>query len=144
MPTSDETRTNYPYFLAIPTRWRDNDLYQHVNNVVYYAFFDTVIGHYLMTVGQLDYRADSVVGFAVETQCQFLQPLAFPDVVDAGLRVGKIGNKSARYEIGLFKQGDDAPAAVGYFVHVFVHRETNQSTPIPDKIRRALSEIYRE
>lgn len=141
MNPEQNTRSAYPYTLAIPTRWRDNDLYQHVNNVVYYAFFDTVIGHYLMTVGQLDYTRDTVVGFAVETHCQFFKPVAFPDVVDAGLRVGKIGNSSVRYEIGIFKEDEDTLVAAGYFVHVFVDRNTNQSTRIPDKIRTALEKI---
>ncbi len=138
-----ETRNNYPYFLDIPTRWLDNDLYQHVNNVHYYAFFDTVIGRFLMDVGGLDYRQDAVVGFAVENGCRYKRPLAFPDIVEAGLRVTKIGNSSARYEVGLFTAGHDSPAATGYFVHVFVNRfEGNAAAPIPPKIRAALTKIY--
>ncbi|MCP4359771.1 MAG: acyl-CoA thioesterase [Chloroflexi bacterium] len=138
-----ETRNNYPYYLDIPTRWLDNDLYQHVNNVHYYAFFDTVIGRFLMDEAGLDYRQDAVVGFAVENGCHYKRPLAFPDIVEAGLRVTKIGNSSVRYEVGLFTAGHDSPAATGYFVHVFVNRfEGNIAAPIPPKIRAALSKIH--
>jgi len=138
----DERRANYPHFLTIPTRWRDIDMYQHVNNVNFYAYFDTVIGDYLMTHGGLDYVTDHIVGFAIETHCQFIQPVAFPDVLDAGLRVAKLGNSSCRYEIGIFKQGDDMPCAVGYFVHVFVDRnQDNKPTPIPNAIRTALAKL---
>lgn len=139
MPT--ETPENYPYHLTIPTRWRDVDMYAHVNNVVFYAYFDTIIGHYLMTEGGLDYTTGTVVGYAVETHCQFMKPLRFPDVVDAGLRVAKLGNSSVRYEIGIFKQGQTEPAAVGYFVHVFVDRAQDKSTPVPVPIRVALEKI---
>ncbi len=138
-----EVRENYPYFLDIPTRWIDNDLYQHVNNVHFYAFFDTVIGRFLMEEGGLDYRNDPVVAFAVENGCCYLRPLSFPDVVQAGLRVTRIGRSSARYEIGLFTVGHEEPAATGYFVHVFVNRQDgNKSTPIPPKIRSALTRIH--
>ena len=104
-----EKRENYPHFLAIPTRWMDNDVYGHVNNVVYYSYFDTVINDYLMAEGGLDFSAGDVVGIAVETMCQFHKSLAFPDLVDAGLRVGKLGNSSVRYEIGLFRAGTRKP-----------------------------------
>lgn len=133
--------TDYPYHMTIPTRWRDVDMYAHVNNVVFYAYFDTVIGHYLMTEGGLDYATDTVVGFAVESQCQFLKPVRFPDVVDAALRVKRVGNSSVTYEVGIFKQGDPDPAAYGYFVHVFVDRTTDKATPIPPQIRAALEKI---
>lgn len=138
---TDVTRADFPHFLSIPTRWRDNDVYHHVNNVVYYAFFDTVINQYLIEQGGLDFRQGTLVGFAVETHCQFLRPIAFPDVIDAGLRVGHLGNSSVRYEIGIFKQGDAEPAAVGYFVHVFVDRVTNQPTPITGTMRTALERL---
>ena len=133
---------NYLYLLEIPTRWIDNDIYGHINNVVYYAYFDTIIGHYLVNEGGLDYVNDNVVGFAIETKCQFNRALAFPDIVEAGLRVGKIGNTSVRYEIGLFTTGYEEPAASGYFVHVFVDlTNERQSTPVPAKIRVALENI---
>lgn len=137
-----EKRADYSYFLDIPTRWRDNDIYGHVNNVVFYAYFDTVIGDYLMKEGQLDYVNDQVVGFAIETKCEFKRALAFPDVVQAGLRVAKIGRTSVRYEIALFTAGYEEPAATGYFVHVFVDlANERRSTPIPSKIRCALEKI---
>lgn len=134
-------RADFGYILEIPTRWRDVDMYSHVNNVVYYAYFDTVIGHYLMTEGSLDYTRDDIVGFAVESGCQFFKPLRFPEIVEAGLRVKKLGNSSVRYEIGIFRQGEDDVLAVGYFVHVFVNRTTNASTPLPTQIRTALAKI---
>ncbi|MEQ9028299.1 MAG: thioesterase family protein [Aggregatilineales bacterium] len=137
-----ERRANYPHFLTIPTRWRDMDTYQHVNNVVFYAYFDTVINEYLIKQGGLDHTDGQTVGFAVETHCQFLKPIQFPDVLEAGLRVSKLGNSSCRYEVGIFKQGDDEPCAVGYFVHVFVDRtQNNQPTPIAGKMRQALEKL---
>jgi len=137
----DERREHYKHFRAIPTRWRDNDVYHHVNNVIYYEFFDTVINGYLMENGGLSYSDGESVGFAVETHCQFLAPIRFPDGVDAGLRVAHLGNSSVRYEIGIFKQGEDTPAAVGYFVHVFVERETNQPTRITGQLREAMEAL---
>lgn len=134
-------RSDFPHFLAIPTRWKDNDVYGHVNNIDYYSFFDTVINAYLIREGGLDIHGGSAIGFAAETHCTFLKSIAFPEVVDAGLRVARLGNSSVRYEIGLFVQGDEAPAAEGWFVHVFVDRATRRSTPIPDSIRTALARI---
>ena len=133
------TRAAYRHFLAIPTRWMDNDTYGHVNNVVYYSYFDTVINEYLIRRGGLDIHDGAVIGLAIETFCQFHAPLSFPEVIDAGLRVAKLGRSSVRYEIGLFQQGSDAPAATGHFVHVFVERATQRSTAIPDPIRVALA-----
>ena len=140
MPEAD-TRAGYRHFLAIPTRWMDNDTYGHVNNVVYYSYFDTVINAYLIRRGGLDIRAGAVIGLAIETFCRFHAPLSFPEVIDAGLRVTKLGRSSVRYEIGLFRQGQDAPAATGHFVHVFVERATRRSTAIPDSIRAALAAL---
>lgn len=137
----DERREHYKHILQIQTRWRDNDVYHHVNNVVYYEFFDTVINGYLMKHGGLSYTDGESVGFAVETHCQFLAPIRFPDKVDAGLRIAHLGNSSVRYEIGIFKAGEDAPSAVGYFVHVFVNRETNEPTRIDGKLREAMQAL---
>jgi acyl-CoA thioester hydrolase len=134
-------RSSYPHFRSIPTRWHDNDVYRHVNNIVYYAFFDTVINGYLMTDGGLDYEASDVVGLAIETHCQFQKPIRFPQMVEAGLRVAKLGNTSVRYEIGIFIEGEEACAAHGHFVHVFVSRPDNRPTPIPSKIRQALERL---
>jgi acyl-CoA thioester hydrolase len=116
----------------------DNDIYGHVNNALYYAFFDTAINDYLIGEGGLDINAGAVMAFAAESQCQYLRPLAFPEVIDIGLRVGKLGNSSVRYELALFKQDEDFAAAAGYFVHVFVDRETQRPVPIPATIRGAL------
>ena len=136
-----ETRDRYPHFLSIPTRWKDNDIYGHVNNVEYYSYFDTVICDYLIREGGLDIHRGDVVGVAVETKCTLKRSFAFPDVVEAGLRVGRLGTSSARYEIGLFREGEDEIAAHGYFVHVFVTRGTQQPVPIPAGIRAALQRI---
>lgn len=137
----NETRSAYRHFLAIPTRWMDNDVYGHVNNVVYYSYFDTVINEYLIREGGLDVAGGAVIGLAIETFCRFHRELAFPEVIDAGLRVGKIGNTSVRYEIGLFRQGEDEPAATGHFVHVFVDRRTRKPTPLPAGIRICLERL---
>ena len=136
-------RSHYPHFLVIPTRWMDNDVYGHVNNVVYYSYFDTVINEHLIRAGGLDIDHGSVVGYCVESQCRYLAPLAFPEVIDAGLRVAHLGNSSVRYEIALFRQGEDAPAAVGYFVHVFVAREGIKPAAIPPAIRACLERLQR-
>jgi len=134
-----ERRVRYPHFLTITTRWMDNDLYGHVNNVVYYSFFDTVINQYLIRQGQLDIHAGAVIGLAVETMCRFHRALAYPDPVDAGLRVGHLGRSSVRYEVGLFSPELDEPAATGHFVHVFVERSSRRPATIPETIRRALA-----
>jgi acyl-CoA thioester hydrolase len=137
-------REDFLYFLVIPTRWMDNDVYGHVNNALYYAFFDTVINEYLIVEGGLNIHGGKIIGLAVETQCQFFQPIAFPDVIDAGLRVSKLGSSSVRYEVGLFRQGEAEIAAFGYFVHVFVDRSTRRPTPIPDGIRSSLERLTRQ
>ena len=136
-----ETRDRYPHFLSIQTRWSDNDIYGHVNNVTYYSYFDTVVNCFLIDQGGLDIETDSVIGVAVETMCKFNKPLAYPEVLEAGLRVGKLGNSSVRYEIGIFQEGAAEAAAMGHFVHVFVDRATGKPVPIPDAIRSALEQI---
>ena len=138
-----ERRADYPRFLEIPTRWMDNDIYGHVNNVIYYSYFDTVINQYLIEAGGLDIHKSTIIGIAVESQCRFHRSLEFPDVIDAGLRVGRLGNTSVRYEIGLFRRGDEEPAATGYFVHVFVDRESRRPLPIPSGMRAALQRLVR-
>ena len=134
-------RAEYPHFLALPTRWMDNDVYGHVNNALYYGFFDTAINQYLIAEGGLDITADQVIGFAAESHCQYLRALAFPEVLEVGLRVGHLGNSSVRYELAIFKQSETFAAAVGYFVHVFVNRETQRPVPIPATIRSALERL---
>ena len=136
-----EGRDLYKHFLAIPTRWMDNDIYVHVNNVVYYSYFDTVINEYLIREGGFDIAEGPVIGLAIETTCRFHRELTFPEPVEAGLRVVHIGNSSVRYEIGLFSPGHEGPAATGHFVHVFVDRETRRPAPIPEPIRSALERL---
>ena len=136
-----EIRERYPRFLKIPTRWMDNDVYGHVNNVLYYSYFDTVVNEYLISTGVLDIERSPVIGLVVETQCRFFKPITFPDVVHAGLRVARLGRSSVRYEIGLFRNDDDTAAAQGHFVHVYVERESRKATTLPPEMRSALEEI---
>jgi acyl-CoA thioester hydrolase len=133
-----DTRAAYPYFRTIPTRWMDNDAYGHVNNVTYYSYFDTIVNEHLIRAGGLDIARDPIVGLVVETGCTFRKPLSFPERIDAGLRVARLGTTSVTYEIALFREGDDAPAANGRFVHVWVDRSTQRPVPIPAAIRAAL------
>jgi acyl-CoA thioester hydrolase len=134
---------SFPYVRELGTRWLDNDIYGHVNNVVYYSYFDTVIAHYLMEEGGLDPWNAPVVGFAVESGCRYHRPLAFPDPVRAGLRVAHIGRSSVRYEIGIFRADDPVACADGHFVHVFVDRAAQRPTAIPPRIRAALERLLR-
>jgi len=134
-------RSTYRHFLSIPTRWMDNDAYGHVNNVVYYSYFDTAVNEHLIRSGALDIAGSSAIGLVVETSCRFHKPLSFPDVVDAGLRVAKLGNTSVKYEIGLFRRGEDDPAASGHFVHVWVDRASQRPTPLPEAVRSALKQL---
>ncbi|HXG29366.1 MAG TPA: thioesterase family protein [Nevskiales bacterium] len=134
-------RQGYKHFQSITTRWKDNDIYGHVNNVEYYSYFDTVINSYLIREGGLDIHAGPTIGLCVESHCRYDGPLEFPDTVDAGLRVAHLGRSSVRYEIGLFRDGDDKPAAEGWFVHVFVDRATRRPQPIPDALRQALERL---
>jgi acyl-CoA thioester hydrolase len=139
--TAQAQRADYRRFLAIPTRWMDNDTYGHVNNVAYYSYFDTVVNEHLIDEGGLDIRAGPAMGLVVETRCLFHRPLSFPQIIDAGLRVSKLGNSSVAYDIGLFERGADAPAATGYFVHVWVERSTRRPMPVPVAIRAALAPL---
>ena len=134
-------RADYPHLLRIPTRWNDNDVYGHVNNVEYYAFFDTVINAWLIAEGGLDIHAGETIGLCAESHCEFKAALAFPETVDACLRVGHLGRSSVRYEIGLFGQEAEEPAATGWFVHVFVDREARRAVDIPDRLRSALERL---
>jgi len=137
-------RAYYRRFLAIPTRWMDNDSYGHVNNVTYYSYFDTVVNEHLIRVGGLDIGNDPVVGYVVESSCRFRKPLTFPETIDAGLRIARLGTTSVTYEIGIFRRGDDDPAATGRFVHVWVDRATQRPAPIPPRIRAVLQPLTLE
>ena len=133
------TRDEFPYVLEIQTRWSDNDIYGHVNNAVYYLYFDTVINRYLIDQGGLDIAVGHIIAVCVESQCSFKRSIAFPEVIHAGLRVTKLGNTSVHYEVGVFR-GQDL-CALGTFVHVFVARGTRKPTPIPPAIREALARL---
>ena len=129
---------NYPHVLDIPTRWKDNDVYGHVNNVVYYSYFDTAINTWLVREGGLDIQGGDVIGLCAESHCTFRAPLAFPDDVEVELRVGHLGTTSVRYELRIFPAGGDEPAAEGWFVHVFVDRESRRPAAPPARLRAAL------
>ncbi len=139
--TPQETRARYAHFLEIPTRWMDNDIYGHVNNVVYYSYFDTVINEYLIREGGLDIHGDAIIGVCAESACRFRASFTFPEIIEAGLRIGHLGNRAVRYEIGLFSKGNETAAADGHFVHVFVERANMKAVPIPDGIRTALERL---
>ena len=141
MPDATETRADYFDFQPVQTRWNDNDLYGHVNNVVYYAYVDTAVNKFLVEAGGFDPHTAPVIGICPESHCNFLNPVAYPEKLEVGLRVGKLGNSSVRYEVAVFKDGEQTPAATGYFVHVFVDRENRRPVTIPDAIRAALAGI---
>jgi acyl-CoA thioester hydrolase len=136
------TRTDYRRFLPLQTRWADNDVYGHVNNVAYYAYFDTIVNEYLIASGALDIHKGEVIGLVVETSCRYFAPLSFPQKLEGALRVARIGNSSVRYELAVFAEGADAPAAEGHFVHVYVDRATRRPVlPLPAQLRDALEII---
>lgn len=137
-------RGDFRHFMTIPTRWMDNDVYGHVNNVTYYSYFDTAVNLHLIEAGGLDMQKDPVFGVVAETGCRFFSELKFPDVIDAGLRVTRLGGRSVTYEIGLFRHASDEPAALGRFVHVWVDRATRRPVSVPAKIRRALEPLVLE
>lgn len=135
------TRQDYLHFQPITTRWMDNDAYGHVNNVVYYSYFDTVVNTYLIGAGVLDPNTSPTIGLVIETQCNYFAPLSFPETVVAGLRVATLGNSSVRYEVGLFRDDDETAAAQGHFVHVYVDRATRRPVPLPPDMRAALEPL---
>lgn len=137
----DSPRSAWPHFLSIQTRWMDNDVYGHVNNVQYYSYFDTAVNQFLIERGVLDIHQGEIVGFVVDSGCSYFSPVAFPDVVHVGIRVAKLGNSSVRYEIGIYRNDEALPAAVGHFVHVYVERSSNRSVPIPAHVREVLDTI---
>lgn len=134
-------RARYPHTQSIVTRWMDNDVYGHVNNVVYYSYFDTVVNTFLIQRGVLDIHSGAVIGLVVETGCKYFSPIAFPDVVVAGLGVTRLGTSSVRYEVGLFRNDEIEPAAQGHFIHVYVDRQTRRPVPLPAALRSVLQEL---
>ncbi len=137
----EPSRAEFKRFLAIPTRWQDCDVYGHVNNVVYYSYFDTAVTGHLVAEGGLKPMEAPVIGVVVETRCQFRQELNFPDTIDAGIKVVRLGTSSVSYEIGLFRQCEEKPAAFGHFVHVWINRESRRPEAVPAAIRKALEPL---
>lgn len=136
-------RAEYCHFHAITSRWMDNDAYGHVNNVVYYSWFDTVVNEFLIRHGQLDIEQGNVIGLVIDSGCTYFSALAFPDVVTAGLRITALGTSSVRYEVGIFRADSVGPSAQGHFVHVYVDRITRKPVPIPAPLRALLQSLQR-
>ena len=136
-----EGRAGYRAFRPITTRWMDNDAYGHVNNVVYYSWFDTAVNAHLIEQGVLDIHAGETIGLVIETQCNYFAPVAFPQQVEAGLRVARIGSSSVRYEVGLFLAGEPVTVAKGHFVHVYVDRATRRPAPLPAPLKKVLEAL---
>ncbi len=134
-------RADYAQFTPISTRWSDNDAYRHVNNVVYYGFFDTAVNQHLMQAGVLDVDSTPFVGLVVETQCRYHAPLSFPDRVTVGMRLARLGNSSLRYELAVFRNDEDIAVAEGHFVHVYVDRDSNRPVPVPHAVRDAVGHL---
>jgi len=134
-------RSDYPHAREITTRWMDNDAYGHVNNVVYFSYFDTAVNMWLIERGLLDIKKSAVIGCVVETGCQYFAPLAYPETVTAAMRVAHVGRSSVRYEIALFGEGADTAAAQGHFVHVYVDRGTRRPVELPAELRSALEPL---
>ncbi|MAI06036.1 MAG: thioesterase [Alphaproteobacteria bacterium TMED87] len=134
-------REDFLHTQKIPTRWQDNDVYHHVNNIIYYSFFDTVINKYLIDFGGLDFKKGPIIGLAVETHCEFYKPIQFPQIIDSCLRIVNLGNSSVKYEIGLFIENENECVAFGHFVHVFVKRPENKPTSIPTQLRNCMSKL---
>ncbi|MDB4936287.1 MAG: Thioesterase superfamily protein [Labilithrix sp.] len=138
----EDTRRDFPHIAKIPTRWMDNDVYGHVNNVVYYSYFDTVINRWLIAEAGLDIAKGAAIGLCVESKCRFLGTVAFPDDIDAGLRIEKLGSSSVRWGVGIFRHGSEDLCALGHFVHVFVDRD-RKPIAIPAPMRSAMERLVR-
>ena len=134
-------RSDYSYFKNITTRWADNDIYGHINNVVYYSYFDTLANQYLIEFADFNPVSAPVIGVIVHSNCNYIKAIAYPDKIEAGLTVKKLGRSSVTYGIGVFRQGESAACAYGEFVHVFVNRKNNLPMSIPTKIRESLQKI---
>ncbi len=138
---SPKTRDNFAHFSKVQTRWMDNDVYGHVNNVNYYSYFDTVVNSHLIEQGALDIQNSPVIGLVVETKCNYFASFAFPQTIEAGIAVSKIGSSSVVYEIGLFHEGENLCAAQGHFIHVYVDRATNKPAPLPGTLHNVVQAL---
>ncbi len=139
-----KVRSDFPHLVPMPTRWADNDPYGHVNNATYYAYFDTVVNNYLIDQGGLDLADSTAIGVVVETMCRFFQSVSYPENLEIGMAVGKLGGSSVRYELAVFRQGEDRAVAAGHFVHVFIDRASGKPVAIPEPMRGALERLLIE
>ena len=135
------SRSDFKWFIDLQSRWMDNDAYGHINNVIYYAWFDTAVNRFLVDNGLLDYQNDTVHGIVIESKCTYLKEFTYPDVAQAGLKLQRLGNTSVAYDIGLFHVGDDDAAALGYLVHVYVDTQTRQPVRVPDTVRAGIEAL---
>lgn len=142
MRVEAKNRNEYRHFHEITTRWMDNDAYGHVNNVVYYSWFDTVVNQFLIANGALDIDHSPVIGLVVETQCNYFASVAFPEQVTAGLSVTRLGTSSVRYEVSIFREDEETASAQGHFIHVYVDRISRKPVPIPARMRHLLQSIH--
>ena len=135
------SRSDFKWFIDLQSRWMDNDAYGHINNVIYYAWFDTAVNRFLVDNELLDYQNDTVHGIVIESKCTYLKEFTYPDVAQAGLKLQRLGNTSVAYDIGLFHVGDDDAAALGYLVHVYVDTQTRQPVRVPDTVRAGIEAL---
>ena len=140
---SQPTRADFVAFEEVHSRWMDNDAYGHINNVVYYSFFDTAVNRYLIERNVLDIAKSQTIGLVIETQCKYFAPIVYPDLIHVGLKVAHLGNSSVKYEVAIFANDDDVASALGHFVHVYVDRVSNKPTPIPQNVRNVLQELVK-
>ncbi len=140
---SPPTRAEFVAFEDVHSRWMDNDAYGHINNVVYYSFFDTAVNRYLIERNVLDIAKSEIIGLVIETQCKYFSPIVYPDLIHVGLKVTHLGNSSVKYEVAIFTNDDDVASALGHFVHVYVDRKTNKPTPIPQNVRTVLQQLVK-
>ena len=140
---SPPTRAEFVAFEEVHSRWMDNDAYGHINNVVYYSFFDTAVNRYLIERNVLDIAKSETIGLVIETQCKYFAPIVYPDLIHVGLKVAHLGNSSVKYEVAIFANDDDIASALGHFVHVYVDRISNKPTPIPQNVRVVLQGLVK-
>lgn len=139
--TDRSSRSDYPHIGPLQTRWADNDIYGHINNVAYYGFFDTIVNDYLIAKKALGIHDGETIGLVVESGCRYHAPASYPDRLDGALRVASIGNSSVRYELAIFKEAEDLALVEGHFVHVYVDRATRKPQSLPSDMRSALDYI---
>ena len=137
-PRPPPSRADYRVFTALQTRWADNDVYGHVNNATYYSYFDTAVNTYLIGAGVLDIHGGNTIGLVVETGCAYFQAVAFPEELSVGLRVAELGRSSVRYELAIFREGEDTASAAGHFIHVYVDHQTRRPVPVSGALRALL------